>query len=98
MIQHKAKQSLEKGLALFRAFGNHQGVHMSLQFLGRLARCTIDHREAQRRYEEALALGRAQGNKGSIAEALCELAYLANSYKKSGGSPQIRIVSLENPF
>jgi predicted ATPase/DNA-binding SARP family transcriptional activator/Tfp pilus assembly protein PilF len=73
----QARQSLEKGLALFRAFRSYDGMHLSLAFLGGLAVEAGDFGEAKARYKEILSLAREHNIQSSIADALSYLGNLA---------------------
>ncbi|UCC64798.1 MAG: tetratricopeptide repeat protein, partial [Anaerolineae bacterium] len=72
-----AREKYEESLALFQSLGHRRGITEILLRLGELARETCDYDEAQRTFEEGLALSRAQGDLWSEALSLAEIGWLA---------------------
>jgi tetratricopeptide (TPR) repeat protein len=73
----RARQCFDECLALFLAFGNHNGVHRSLTSLGWLAVRVADWAAASARFEEALSVAGGLGDQVAIADALFHLGSFA---------------------
>jgi non-specific serine/threonine protein kinase len=89
----QARALHEESLALYREFGDRQGIANALHNLGNLARGQHDFPLAARRYEESLALKRELGDRWGIASALGGLGNLAHD---QGDYPRARALHEES--
>ena len=73
----RAHALYDECLAIFHAVGDSTGVAWTLNYLGDLARESVDSIASRSYYEQSLSAFRQLGDGWGIASALCDLATLS---------------------
>jgi hypothetical protein len=83
----RARDRLEKSLAIFREYGDKPGIAWTLPHLGSVARHQGEHGEARALHEESLAIHRELGDEQGIAAVPDGLAAVAVAQAQPSGRP-----------
>jgi tetratricopeptide (TPR) repeat protein len=76
---HRAREELERSLALFRELGLTYEIAVSLNYLGIVYRMLGELEKVRPLHEEALAIFRELGDKSGISTSLGNIAYITSS-------------------